>query len=532
MISLLSLLTFLFSISSFAANVETIQVLGCQSKQSSFYATVENSVHIQESYLSLYTPALQDRIINDHIEKQILYWIGISKQYHSAQIQKLAISKFRNNQFRKGSAINEIEVPALPAYWNPNVSIGSDPYILHLTKNNNGLKKFRKINYSVQLLFSFCTQSSTSTESIAVEMAKIPVPIDPYLGFWINERRERIVTKTLKGPVDDCLSNDFLIYGTSPEYAWFYWEPISRSRAACKITNTKLVTNFLIKNIKPVEPTSLNETQPKISTKKISATLVFGTVENPKNEKSTLSAKEFLRLVMAVNDRCKTQDSAQCMSYYSEFSNAPKTVRLEAGQFQLLIFLKYLNVLLDHPQIKISESDEKYFIANISGPSKSDRHDVDLKIYYGPTSLFKSLMAPKNYWKLLQDSFYNSDLVLYYGHAGLGKNLEFAEIEKQAGTKKKFKARLNDLYLGIFNCEGFSHFGHDLDKLFKNSYRKKNIVHFITTSGVEANVLFMLGYMEQILKKLNIEPNQFVKDFSPYIQSSDFLIYQKLSYTN
>jgi hypothetical protein len=178
-------------------------------------------------------------------------------------------------------------------------------------------------------------------------------------------------------------------------------------------------------------------------------------------------------------------------------------------------------VKIDNYKFISGNSAEQEIVLQINGKLADSLMPIEISVYLGSTTLDYGPPASKEYTKFTYEAFKNFDAVSYVGHAGLGSNMNMSELQK-LWTRDKLKifSRLNPLWIGLYNCEGVSHFGFDLDKIFKEN-KIKAIETF--TSGVMSGPdfpLFQLMILNKVFSNESVAiSNIITNDFS----SKEFL---------
>ena len=503
--------------------------IGCKGVSQSYQINFQSSVDILDSVLKNQNASERVATVNAHIERQIKYLIGISKQYKTLNISKLAFSAYRIKPTILSETKQMLQLPKLESYWASNIHFGDDPYVAALTSYSNRRAEMDQITYQSQVLATVCAPLPLASEVLFQQLSNLFYPVDPYLGFWVNTENERTV-RTVKnrstGLIPNCLSDDFLIYGTSPDYGWYYWQPIHRRQnAICKIENQTLITQFNVQSILPVSfNPNIKMFTESVDMKLQTLTAVFGQVERLGN--LALSYRALAEDIQNILKQCQTQNES--LACYSAFQNylTSKAKMLDDGQIGLIHFLKNYTELTQTENVKVRFVSDNYFSLQLNGKNKANQNRTSLLLYGGPTGIFQSYKASTEYWDLVASSLYESDLFLYFGHAGTGKNLSLNTI-LQNTKLKNLKPRSKDLNLGIFNCEGYSYYGWDLNSIFKKDDKSYSI-NMVASSGVEVSSLFISAYVENFLKFKNMKVGDFVENMSKYVQSDDFLSFQKI----
>ncbi|MBC7466053.1 MAG: hypothetical protein H7256_08675 [Bdellovibrio sp.] len=523
---------FIISLNVWAIDNYETSAIGCRGVSQSFELKLSSSVQILNSYLENRSSDAKKEIIQQHIERQLKYLIGISKEYRSIHISKLAISSFRNQINILVTREDRTQLPILDSYWAGNISLGGDPYVKELVSYSGQNVRVSKTDYQTDLIMTTCSPVPLSLLAFYAEFENLTFPLDPYLGFWINQKNERkvIMAKNGKsGLVPICLSQDFLIFGTAPEYAWFYWQPVHRdSSRLCRIEMKERVTQFKIQRSQEFSLKKETKLFSSESSALINVAAVFGQVSHSKNDQ--IKAYDVLyRDILAIFDTCQSEKDR--MSCYSELESyfRKNQFDLDPGQISLIYVLKFYSTMVSNYRLTAKVGNKDYMQFNLAGLSDSNNKSISLSVYAGPTGVFNSYLASSDYWNFVLKSFYQDDLFLYFGHAGVGQNLALKTIlDRATASKNQFTKRTKDLNLGVFNCEGYSYFGWDLKSLFENKSSAKHFVNLVASSGTEVNGSFISAYIENFLKSKDVTVEAIVENLSNYVQSDDFLTFQKI----
>jgi hypothetical protein len=132
---------------------------------------------------------------------------------------------------------------------------------------------------------------------------------------------------------------------------------------------------------------------------------------------------------------------------------------------------------------------------------------------YGPR-------ASKAYVSTLHTALKDSNAIFYVGHAGLGHNFlieDFTKLWKQDHLPA-FK-REHPLWVGIYNCEGFSYFGFDQESLFKPG---KFDLYMTASSGTEAGAKYPLAQLSILNDLYAGKKVDVTKTMALYVQSREF----------
>lgn len=524
MVRILSVLSLLVSSVVFAdTTIEKSLVIGCPLYSDTSYVTLKSEVEIQKSFFDTHD---RDETIENAIQQQLKYLVGIFKEYHTKDVQKFSFGKSQTNFKIIRTEVGNTVYPVPDIFWPSHRGTTRSEYVNHLLKEGGGDKKVTKVFYQVDLHLFSCRKSKQTLEKDVEALNHLKVPKDPYLGFWINTKAERELgnffglPKTIHKPL--CLNWDFYNFGM-PEDAWFFWSPVQfPGRSKCKISNQKLVTIFEFTLHK-------NSREPQVPDAPIAKTLqgsvFFGALAAGNKRFEPVDLKNLAHRVQENISLCKTLSKPECLTIWARLAEKS----YEPGAHNLLAFFKYLQTVIFVEKFKVVDSTSDSVVFHVEGKSAESEKRTGFNIYYGPTGIYEPMLASTEYWNRLRSSLHQDDFILYVGHAGIGTNLRYKTILERS-TPGKFVKRTKPLYFGIFNCEGLSYHGFDYRDLFNLKESNGNI-DLIATSGVEASFSFTLSYLQFLLTNDVFKAQELQSWMNSDVISRDFLGYQKIRYT-
>ncbi|MBY0415939.1 MAG: hypothetical protein K2Q18_17340, partial [Bdellovibrionales bacterium] len=228
------LLVFFLSTAHADTSIIDSSVIGCPMVSQNHYVKINSRVDIQKSYLYKFSSdkKKQDEIRKAAINFQLKYLVGAFKEFHTRDIFKATFSHFQGPTLITKTSVNTETYPEFDVFWPKDRGENSHPYIAHIMKEGKGSKEVESLQYEVVLHAFSCAKEKISSQQFVKALNELPFPKDPYIGFWINNKKER--DKEFNRP--DCFSYEFAIFGV-PEQTWFFWSPIQHVRESqCKLS--------------------------------------------------------------------------------------------------------------------------------------------------------------------------------------------------------------------------------------------------------------------------------------------------------
>ncbi len=361
---------------------------------------------------------------------------------------------------------------------------------------------------------------------------QIALPLDPYLSLWIEDnstRQPRSFGQKKLDRVSNCSSNEIVLFGNS-DVNWYFWSPLARKLCPQKITQVYR-PDFKLESV-IAKPQNLQKDFFKVSDH-ISFSATFGVISDDdlffKNNISQIKSI----LVKNIEACRENQLIPECLSLWDNLLGPQGDKKFyEPGAYHLFAFLKYLNSLtrIDSFEILEIQKNSSDILLKMKAKLLDSAVPIEISIYYGHTSLDYGPRVSKTYIKHLYQSFKQADSMSYVGHAGLGENLKIENIQKlwKEEHLSHFE-RQKPLWLGIYNCEGFSYFGFDIEQLFKKNAFD---LYLLESSGTEAGAKFPLAQLSILNSIFSKSSKQSVKSdgdiFANYVESSQFLVAMRL----
>lgn len=516
-----------FTSSGFATEVKSNNIsytiksapLGCNvSSATSKKFTMKSKVVLNKNFLpqNLDKQSL-DLFIDESIERQVKHLMGFYKNTKTNNMNA-ALFAYRNmlskSAPRETTYGSDIEVDAyLPT------SRGTDqlPYLVAAAKagKTNKNDPAIEVDYKIELMISDCSPNGFMKKNTAI------LPSDPYLSLWL-EKKENRSPRDL-GPyklatASNCSSFEIAIFGTSNQN-WFFWSPIDKYGAkTCVIEGEKKTINPEIAEVQEVlpPPKLTKEFFGNESVIKFSA--IFGEIDNS-DYFSRHDNNNIKKSISEIFNNCiKNKNVPECLGKWNPLVSAQLDKKYyEPGTHSFLVFLKYVVTLVKVSSFEITSSPkDKDIVLKIKGALTDSLKPIEISVYMGRTTLDYGEPATKNYTKFTHDAFFTADSIAYVGHAGLGFNMNIGELQKLwKRDGLSVVKRSKPIWVGLYNCEGVSHFGFDFDNIFKEN-KIQAIQTF--TSGVMSGPdfpLYQLLILNRIYSNEAVMISEIIKNETP-----------------
>lgn len=477
--------------------------LGCKvSKASTKKFTLQSKIVLNKNFIPLqYKDKELDLFINRSIELQIKHFMGFFKNTKKNDLNA-AMFAYRG-QLKKLKVIDTTYMNELviDSYLPKERGTGITEYTQNALKRalTRADDKAIEVTYAIELMLSDCTPAGFLSKNHVVSL-----PLDPYLSLWLEKKSQRSPREF--GPFkmeasSNCSSYEISLFGNS-DVNWFFWSPVDKNTdKECKIESKNALISPEIKNIETVAVT------PKLTKSffqkreffKYSA--IFGEIDTSE----MFAPINYSVLKKSINDNftlcLNSKIVPECLTGWNTVLGAQADKKYhEPGTYSYLVFLKHLNTLVKISSFQFSNDvdPKREIILSIKGQLRDSLTPIELSIYMGRTTLDYGPKATKSYSQFTHEALKEADSIAYVGHAGLGTNLNISELQKlwkRDGLKDL--QRGTPLWMGLYNCEGVSYFGFDLDKIFK----KKSIKVIETfTSGTISGPEFPLFHLLTINK--------------------------------
>jgi hypothetical protein len=499
--------------------------LSCKVKEATAKKfTIQSKIILNKKFIpDNISPKDLDQLIDDSIERQVKHLMGY---YKNTKNNELNAALFAYRNLLNKSVVKDTTYGAditIDKYLPESRGNDSHPYLkkaqqIGFTKKND---QAIEVDYNMELMLSDCTPKGFNQKNI------VTLPLDPYLSLWLEDGKFRTARSIGPFKIDhasNCSSYEITLFGTS-EVNWFFWSPVNSAPESkpCLIEGPRKVITPVISKVETVtRPPKLTKDFFK-NKSKLNFSAIFGEIDN--SDYFTKHVHNDLKKeITGILSKCLKAVVPECLSLWNPLVSAKADKKFyEPGTQSFLVFLKYLTTLvkIDSFEFTSDKKAEKDIVLMIKGRLIDSLMPINVSVYLGRTSLDYGPPASPEYTKFTYEAFKNADSISYVGHAGLGRNMNIFDLQKiWKRDKLKDFSRSEPLWIGLYNCEGVSHFGFDLNNVFKEN-KIQAIETF--TSGVMSGPdfpLFQLLILNKVFANEAVSISDIItNDFS----SSEFL---------
>lgn len=305
-----------------------------------------------------------------------------------------------------------------------------------------------KVSYKVKMEVVICGEPLN-----AVEKLPLTLPLDPYLAFWDVPAKNRQILKYGKtSALTNPCSHDQGADLSSPAHYWYVWRPESvRGQFDCNTNlpeGTSVIRPKLALSEKKTDAVDLNfEELQNVDLIRFSQIFGYGTQFHPEK---------------------LTQQAQKLFAYVNSDSEIPALVsqQQDISSLALFEFMKALEIqVLDLDPWKIQNKGSALEMTS-QGRLRHSHKKIQFHFRLGSTV---SHHPGEKHWDFLRGALQNSHVVLYSGHADMGKSFDLSSFRNLDLTPPY-------QFIGVLSC-------------FSNSYFEKTVKEFRTGTGKKTDLL-------------------------------------------
>ena len=500
------------------AEVVKGSTIGCQQDVAEFKQLVMTSqVLLNKNFMSNDSKSQ----ISEAIDWQLKHLFGYFNNSRNQNNLNVALSGYRQSPI-----IVEVKNAKYSSKLVVQNYLADQPYVFPLTEYvKKALKRgFTEeaddavlITYKVSLIVADCSFVEFPASRV------IKLPLDPYVSLWLEEPAKR-GARTFNGKtqekVSNCSADEVANFGQNG-IAWFFWKPQN-----CELnSNAVVMPSFEVKQkLSSVAELTKDFFKDK---NKLKFSAVFGVISYL-DFFSKLNYDKVNQLASSNLTHCvAAKNIPECFTFWKPaFQIQGDEKFLEPGAIGFFVYLRHLTTLVKVKKFSTENSAEQISY-KIEGVLRDSGVPVEATVYYGKTNFNSNTPVPTNYISFLHDALASSDAISYYGHAGLGVNLNYKRLV--AEFKKMNLAniqRKKNLWYGIYNCEAFSYFGWDMQSIFKSGQK----MLLTASSGIEVgswSPVLQIEIINRIFANSNYEKFSMLNH---YVQSQDFITATQIEY--
>jgi hypothetical protein len=359
----------------------------------------------------------------------------------------------------------------------------------------------RLVEYEARMRLAICGRGQDPPDKL-----RVPLPQDPWLAYWyvpatehrpLRYHQDRAVT-------NPCADDDFADL-PHPFYYWYDWLPTrhgpdddGRAFDCRPLLQKGDQYDFfeLALERSGASERDLSRLRSQLGQGLITATIIVGAVDHKALD---LQPGFWEGLLGQAGDGSLPERARLARR---RWERAPVREIGTRNFLELLDELRRVVKVTSHQ----TRSDGEALLVEVRGALRASRRQVRLRFWLGLTDVFGP--RPPTHWRVLRRALADDQVVVYWGHSGIGENLRLSRIEQHlnlshavvAGELRRSPLRL----VAILSCYSYMYFGQDL--LAAGAERSDGAYFLFTgteSARREAGPLGVLGLLDTILRPDN-----------------------------
>ncbi len=355
------------------------------------------------------------------------------------------------------------------------------------------------VEYQIRFKLALCGRGQDPPSTV-----RVPLPPDPWLAYWYVPKRNHRPLRyhNERATTNPCADDDFADL-PHPFYYWYDWLPTrhgpdddGHSFDCRKWMKVGIDYDYFDVSLQRISAASrdfsLLRKQLAATTGELTATIVVGVVDHSATE---LGLERWRDLIGSDDHASLSERATATLDRWR--TSRPK----ESGTGSFLTALTELRGVMNIDRHS-SAVDDGYLMVEVHGRLKLSGRPIRARLWLGMTDIFGP--QPPRQWRILERGLAEDQLVIYFGHSGIGENFRLAQIEKHLGLsheKISDELRASPLRLVAFlSCYSIMYFGQDL---LDAGAQRENGAYFVFTgmehSTHEAGPLAVLDLVDRVL---------------------------------
>jgi hypothetical protein len=339
-------------------------------------------------------------------------------------------------------------------------------------------------------------------------VARVPLPRDPWLAYWHVPRDKHrplsyFVSREITNP---CADDDFADL-PHPFYYWYDWLPTRHGPDDdghpfdCRQwLHAGRDYDFFDVKLDRVADASrdVSRLRAQLGQGELTATIMVGAVDHGVKDLDPARWRALL------GESSAGELPARATSALVDWDARPPH---EPGTRSYLGLLEELRGVMNIDR-HTAAVDDGYLVTEVRGHLKRSGRAARVRVWLGMTDVFGPL--PPRHWRILRRALAEDQIVVYWGHAGIGENFRLAQIEQHLGlshAQMSAELRGSPLRLVAFlSCYSYMYFGQDL--LDAGAERSTGTYFIFTGIGKarhEAGPLAVLDLVDRVVQPDNRE---------------------------
>jgi hypothetical protein len=370
-----------------------------------------------------------------------------------------------------------------------------DPYTLRAVARGRVQKNDPAwlVDYEIHFKLAVCGRGEDPAPSV-----RVPLPPDPWLAYWyvgranhhpLSYHGERAVT-------NPCADNDFADL-PHPFYYWYDWLPTRHGPDDdgkpfdCRRW-LHAGDDFDFFDVKleaaSVPSHDFGRLRAQLGGGPLTATIVVGVVNHFMLDLGLPAWRDLLAggdLVGRANEGLARWDEMR-----------PH----DLGTRSLLTALSELGGVMSLERHSATV-DGDYLVVEVEGRLKQSLRPLRVRLFLGMTDIFGP--RPPKHWSILKRALVEDQLIVYWGHSGIGENFRLAQIEKNLGLDHaRMSGELQHAswrLIAFLSCYSYMYFGQDLLQAGADNSGGYFVFTGMESSKHEAGPLAVLELVDHVL---------------------------------
>jgi hypothetical protein len=337
--------------------------------------------------------------------------------------------------------------------------------------------------------------------------ARVPLPRDPWLAYWhVSRDKHRPLRYFASRAVTNPCADDDWADLPHPFYYWYDWEPTrhgpdddGRTFDCRQWLHAGRDFDFHDLKLERTRAAShdFSRLRTQLGTGPLTATVLVGAVDH------AVTSLELPRWQALLGEGQGEALAARTASARKAWEGGPPR---ESGTGAYLDLLGELAGGLMKVERHAARVEDGYLVTEVSGRLARSGRPLRVRVWLGMTDIFGP--TPPRHWRILQKALVEDQLVVYWGHAGIGENFRLAQIEQHLGLgHAEMSAQLRRaplLLVAFLSCYSYMYFGQDL--LAAGAERADGTYFVFTGIGKarhEAGPLAVLDLVDRVVEPAN-----------------------------
>jgi hypothetical protein len=316
-----------------------------------------------------------------------------------------------------------------------------------------------QIEYRIRFKAAICGRDSDPPPVV-----QVPLPPDPWLAYWHvpRDRHRPLRYFASRAVTNPCADDDFADL-PHPFYYWYDWLPTRHGpdddgRAFDCRSWLRPGTDFHFFDVKlervAAASHDFQRLRGQLGQGPLTATVLVGVTDH------AVTDPQLSRWRAHLDGGGGAPLPDRAAAALEAWTTQPAR---EGGTGSYLRLLEELRAVMSVER-HASAIDDGYLLTEVEGRLLRSGRPLRLRAWLGLTDIFGP--RPPRHWRILRRALAEDQIVIYFGHAGIGENFRLAQIEQHLGLshpQMSAELRRSPLRLVAFlSCYSYMYFGQDL----------------------------------------------------------------------